>query len=364
MKCFALLCCAVLLFIMPLSAQDEETLKKKQAEIAAFLKTAKTERDLRAAVMDLSKLADEAMEIRKYDLSAKLYSDAERACKAIPDPAQAQEYQEAAKRMTEIGKEFQKASKSVERIITKQATPEDYLASGKFLCFVLGEWAIGIEDLSKGKDAGLKKLAEDDLAGADPISIGDSWAARKEPGAKTRAAYWYAKVFEKATGIEREKLRGKLRSVFFRPGKTLGIPAGWAAAKGNIAIDEACSRSGSKSLLILPTGVHHYPKVRQPVTAGKKYTISAWVMTDGSDKDFSIFMLNYKEGKVETTGALTASADRPWWVRVEKTITIPAGAEVSLACTGWYGSGKAWIDDLSIKAEDGTEYVVDGGFER
>lgn len=363
MKCFALLGCAVLLSALQLSAQDEDALKRKQSEVMAFLKTAKTEREFRAAVTDLTKLAGDAAGLRKYDLASKLYSDAERASKSIPDSTLMQEYQDAVKRMNEIGKEYSKAAKSVQRIISNEATPDDYLVSGKFFCFVVGDWSLGIEDLSKCKDSALQKLAEADLAGADPISIGDLWVARKEPGAKDRAGYWYAKAFVKSTGIEREKLRGKLHFIFLRPGKTLGIPAGWAAAKGNIAIDESCSRSGSKSLLILPTGVHHYPKVRQPITAGRTYTLSAWVMTDGSDKDFPIVMLNYKEGKVETTGALTAAADRPWWVRVEKTVVIPAGVEVSLACTGWYGVGKAWIDDFSIKAEDGTEYV-DGGFER
>jgi len=361
---------ALAILLLPAMQEDEEALRKKHAEVTQFLKTAKTEREFRAAASDLAKLAQAAMNLRKYDLAAKVCSDAERACRAIPDPAQAQEHQDAARRMTEIAKEFLKAAKAVDRIIAKQGTPEDYLASGKFFCFVLGEWGIGIEDLSKSKDPALQKLAESDLVGTEPLSIGDAWAARKEPLAKERALWWYAKEWPKLTGIAREKLRSKVKALTSRgPSREGAVPTGWkmdAKGQGRIFIDESVSKSGRRSVCLTPTSTSTiWWTPFKPFPPGT-YTMSAWVLPDGTEKETEFF--NFKAWDASDKAIwpiLKAPADFPFWTKVEQTFEIPPGAKQShIYVLQHFAEGRVWIDDLSIRDKDGTEYVENGGVEK
>jgi hypothetical protein len=86
--------CALILF-----QADDKPLKDRHAEILAFVKTAKSERELRAAIGDLGKLGEQAFDLNKYDLSAKAYSDAEKLARtAVRDLPLAQSLQEAAKK--------------------------------------------------------------------------------------------------------------------------------------------------------------------------------------------------------------------------------------------------------------------------
>src|SRR6185436_2486762 len=200
--------------------------------------------------------AEQALAINKYELAVKLYGDAEKLARAnLKDAALGQQYQEAAKKAGDIGKEYAKAARAIANILRNEGTPEDYAMSGRFLCFVKGDWELGIADLAKGKEDPLQKLAVSDLAGASEaegiLPLGDAWAARKEPGAKDRAAFWYAKAWPLTSGIAREKLRSKLHAIFFRPGKVLGLPTGWGTNNpANLSLDETCSRFGARSLFI------------------------------------------------------------------------------------------------------------------
>src|SRR5207244_12104084 len=104
--------------------------------------------------------------------------------------------------------------------------------SGRFLCFVKGDWEVGLADLAKGKDETLKKLAEEDLAAANPLALGDAWfgALKKEPQAKDRALYWYGKCWPTLSGIDKEKIRDRLGKLYgpIAPGKSAPLPTRWS----------------------------------------------------------------------------------------------------------------------------------------
>lgn len=356
--------------------QDEKAIKDKQAEIMAFAKTAKNERDFRAATSDLTKLAEEAFAINKYELSAKLYGDAEKLARtALKDMALAQSLQEAGKKAVEVGKEYGKAAKASDRIIRNEGTPEDYTASGKFLCFVKGAWDLGLSDLSKGKDEALKKLAEDDIAAGNPAALGDAWFAliKKEPAAKDRALYWYAKSWPTLTGVSKEKVRERAKTLQRGiPAKHGSMPAIWTrgGTEEGAWLDTEYAHSGKNSVAITSgLGQATVPAsgVNQPIIArpGSKVKVRAWCLTDGTNGDDVLLLVFFdKDGKYIGQTGPSAPADFPFWVRTEQEVVIHENAArivVSFQAIG--KRGLVWLDDVSVQDENGIELVKNNGFE-
>lgn len=366
------------ILLCALVPQDEKAIKDKQAEVMAFLKTSKNERDFRAATGDLAKLGEQAFGINKYELAAKLYSDAEKIAQAnLKDAALAQSFGVAGKKSSEVGKEYAKASKAMSKILTNEATPEDFTLSGKFLCFVKGDWELGLNDLSKGKDEVLKKLAEDDIAAGNPNALGDAWfaLAKKEPAAKERALYWYAKAWPKATGIDREKVRERAKTLQrVSVAKHSSVPSPWRPAPvlDGQWLDAEFVHSGKCSLGHLSgtgTAVKSSGATSSPsITAkpGTKLRLRCWMMTDGTDGADNLFVVCYDvAGKFFAQMGPQAPADFPFWVRIEQEITLPAN---TASIVVWFqASGKRqgtiWLDDVSLQDENGVELVKNGGFE-
>jgi tetratricopeptide (TPR) repeat protein len=368
---------SLLILLCPLVAQDEKAIKDKQTEVLAFVKTAKSERDFRAATSDLAKLGEQAFAINKYELAAKIYSDAEKIARNnLKDAPLAQFLLEAGKKAADVGKEFAKAAKAVDRILRNEATPEDYTTSGRFMCFVKGDWEIGLGDLAKGKDETLKKLAEDDLAAANPMILADAWAAqlKKEPPAKERALYWYAKAWPTLTGVSREKVRERAKTLQ-RVGvaKHNPVPAPWRPApipEGQW-LDSEFVHSGKCSLGHL-SGLEMPGKssgaTSQPIIgkAGAKLRLRCWMMTDGTDGTDNLFLVCFDAaGKFFNQMGPKAPADFPFWVLIEQDITLPpntASLMIWLQATGKL-KGTIWMDDVSVQDENGLELVKNGGFE-
>ncbi|MBI3858585.1 MAG: hypothetical protein HY293_23105 [Planctomycetes bacterium] len=367
----------LLAMLAPLILQDEKAIKDKHAEVMAFAKTAKTERDFRAATSDLARLGEQAFGINKYELAAKLYADAEKIARAsLKDAALGQQFQESARKASDVGKEFAKASKAIGNIIRNEATPEDYTTSGRFLCFVKGDWELGLADLAKGKDEALKKLAEDDAAAGNPSALAEAWFAliKKDPPAKERALYWYGKAWPQTKGIDREKMRERLTKLYLPavPGKlSAERPAGWGGIGDKNSIIEVSplkvhsgglamriSTKQPKSKVIVQTPVFH-------MAAGQKVTVSVWVLSDGttSSGDSVNFVLSTKTGGGLWTSGATIQPDTYVWTKVSGETICPAESE-NIRLDMYFASeiGSIWIDDISIKL-DGQELFKAGGFE-
>jgi len=87
-------------------------------------------------------------------------------------------------------------------LAAKPTDPAANLEIGKYRCFIKADWQGGLPMIVLGTDAGLKKLAQQDLAGPtiaeDMIRLGDGWwdVAEKlvgpaKEGCQKRAAKWY-----------------------------------------------------------------------------------------------------------------------------------------------------------------------------
>jgi hypothetical protein len=108
----------------------------------------------------------------------------------------------------------------------KQA-PDDPAANlllGKHLCFFHGRWDEGLPLLVKGNDAGLKALAQKDLAaGEDPkvqTDVGDAWwlisrqqTGRREIHVQERALHWYARCEPKLAGADKTRVADRVKEV-------------------------------------------------------------------------------------------------------------------------------------------------------
>jgi hypothetical protein len=368
--------CIAFCALVLLQAEDK-ALKDRHAEILAFVKTAKSERDYRAAIGDLAKLGEQAFNLNKYELSAKLYSDAEKFARAgVKDLPLAQSLQEAGKKAVDVGKEFSKASKALASILRNEGTPEDFTTSGKFLCFVKGDWELGIADLAKGKDEALKKLAEDDLAGANAVALGDAWGAhtRKDPAAKDRAIHWYGKAWPTLTGIDKEKVRDRLMKIYGPPAppKTGMLPAGW---RGSVSVDmkidvlNGRTHSGSLAARLTPKGKGGlYDVMGAPLTPakpGQKCEFSAWVFSDGTDGGGDIIQIQAQDasGKIIALKQPLIQPDTPIWTRLSWSLELPANTtHIGMAILLNSTKGFVWVDDVSIQL-DGLEALRSGTFE-
>lgn len=375
MKCFTLLCCAVLSLVSVLSAQDADTLKKKRTEVTAFLKTAKTEREFRIALLELSRFAERAFEINEYEQAGLFYRDAEKVARTmLKDAGLATSLVESAKRTSDVGRQFEKARRAYDLVLEKKATPEDQLVVGKFICFVKGVWDIGLKSLAEGNDEKLKALADRDLYANETkdqrVGLGDSWAelSKKEPAARDRALHWYAQVWPLTTGVEREGLRSKLRTITLKPGPnpkdSSGLPPDF---NGRGFLDERRAHSGSRSLLVLSGEKNvRYPfKARMAFSEGE-YSISVWALTEETEIESSTLVVQiiHPDGKISHAGP-RAPVDQPWWKEVTAKFTLAPGDRVSAVFgVNWNRKGTVWLDDLSIRNIDGVEFVESGGFEK
>lgn len=103
------------------------------------------------------------------------------------------------------------------------ANPEANAATGKYLCFVKGDWDRGVLMLALGSDPSLKAIAEkelDELTPTRPEQVGDGWWERAEEEVGTiqkrtraRAAYWYRKALPGLSGFARDLIQKRLDSL-------------------------------------------------------------------------------------------------------------------------------------------------------
>ncbi len=88
------------------------------------------------------------------------------------------------KEADELARSYKLAMTARDALQQDPDSPEANLVAGRFLCFVKGAWDQGLPLLAKGSDAGLKALAEEELAEAPAsaarVSIADGWWAKAE----------------------------------------------------------------------------------------------------------------------------------------------------------------------------------------
>jgi hypothetical protein len=120
-------------------------------------------------------------------------------------------------------KTFQAAQ---ERLKTEPDNAEANLAAGEFLCFVQGDWAQGLPHLSKGANAELKALADQEVSvpptdSADQVTLADRWwdlallaKRRKRDLLLLHAGAWYQLAAQgELTGLSKSRVETRLGDI-------------------------------------------------------------------------------------------------------------------------------------------------------
>ncbi len=137
--------------------------------------------------------------------------------------------------------EMEKAFQAAERAKAKLADDDEtndadaHRAIGEYLCFVKADWAEGLTHLTKGSDAELKRLAENDIgiptAAAEQLALADGWWEHAENekrdeiakrAQQARAAFWYKQALPSLTGLKATKIKQRLEEIATLGAEKLG----------------------------------------------------------------------------------------------------------------------------------------------
>lgn len=220
---------------------DVDVLAMRNAAILAAGKNAKTPEEFGQLASYSIRVVDELIASDQYDTADKLAASAVGYARKSTIVSLFTQLSNRARDIVEAKSLYQGMKSTLETLAKTPDDPSANLEMGKFLCFVKGSWDLGLRFVVKGSDAGLKGLAERELANpssaAELVAIGDLWReqAEKEKSvlrknqmlAHARALYQGA--LPDAAGLLRAKIEKFLEIDLAAKGKDSG-PSG--AAKG------------------------------------------------------------------------------------------------------------------------------------
>ena len=161
---------------------------------------------------------------------AEDYASAQRVCAALlpttgSNAGLREEVQRRQRDLTAAREAAERAARHVEKLKSWPYDPVANLEVGRYLCFFRGDWNGGLPALARGKDAGLKTLADKEIAGAKTAdaqaSLGDGWweMAQRSAGGPVKdamlvhAAEWYAKAAPNLDGLAKAKAEKRVDEV-------------------------------------------------------------------------------------------------------------------------------------------------------
>ena len=191
-------------------------------------------------------LADEAVAADNFDLAGRFVRQALSAARKIKDPALLRRLEARDREVGRMKTRFMEVGKALSLLAENPADPEANLLVGRWYCFDAGNWAKGLPLLAKGADAGLAKLAEQDVAQPeDPkqqMLLADQWwnLAKKEKGPQqrgiqTRAQHWYELALPGLTGLDKTEVEKRLAEVPAAAGPS-GPRIRAVVQRGNVAL--------------------------------------------------------------------------------------------------------------------------------
>lgn len=213
---------------------DIDPLPMKSSDLAIAGKAAKTPEDCQSMAMALDKLIDDLLAADQYEPAEKAAASAQQFARRANDARLAARAAARVKDVTEAKTRYQ-AMKGVLQTLAK--TPDDPAANlemGQFLCYVKGNWDLGLRFMAKSSDAALKSLAEKDLAlplnPADQTAVADGWydLAEKEkvPYRKNQllghARVLYEGSVNDAVGLVRARIEKRLDQIQAAIGASTG----------------------------------------------------------------------------------------------------------------------------------------------
>lgn len=365
---------ALVLLVVPQQAEAEKKLKEKADDLEAIIKATQKVETITGVAGALLSLCDDAIQIDAYDLAAKLTDRAAQLAKGLKNQellARAQIRQTEAKA---IQSEYNKIK---DKILVD--TPENNLAVGKFIALHKGDWTVATEILAKCSDPELKSAAE--------ANNGDAWwkVAEKRKGIekdkfRLHALDFYRDAWPKLGEADKEIVKARAYSVLVneKANSKSDLPIPWKKGWGvtnQVWRDERAAHTGRFSIAIAPytpKSSFDFSTEEIPVIPGRKYVASLWVLGNGggtfsADKMRTVLYVQLKKPTGELVLEVTSSdlPHKPFWTKVEVELTIGKDiGKISVYARRGDLTGDVWIDDISLKDDQGKELLENGSFER
>lgn len=173
-----------------------------------------------------------------YDLAEKAGTAAQQFSKKSGDAGLVQKATARAKDFGEVRSRFKILKVHLEAIARNPAHEGANLEMGLFLCFVKGQWDLGLRFLAKGEDATLKGLATRELRlpteGQELVDLAERWLElgekEKSPLRKGQILAHVKSLFEAALPVSKGLLRARAEKALADQGVTAA--AAPAAPKG------------------------------------------------------------------------------------------------------------------------------------
>ena len=208
---------------------DLDPLVLKNSTLATLGKSVKSLEEAAALAEAQLRLADEYFDVDQFDLADKSCATAIQLARRSTDAALVARATARSKEIAEAKTKFQSLKRVLETLAKSPADPQANFEMGQFLCFVKGNWDLGLCFLAKGSDTVLKPLAEKELAfptvHADRVAIADAWwdLSQKESSPLRKgqllahAVSQYELLLSQATGLVKIRLQKRLEGVV-KPG--------------------------------------------------------------------------------------------------------------------------------------------------
>jgi hypothetical protein len=193
----------------------------KSSAVATAAKSARTPEEYKILTGTLLRLMEAALLAEDSESAERLGALASQYAKKSQDLPLTNRVTAKVREITEFKSRYEKFRKARE---TLAADPEDAAANltvGQFLCAMKGEWDRGLPLLAKGLDPAFASLAQKDLSNPSEaegqVAVGDGWWDLSEKQAsplkerlKERAGGWYAKAYEKLSGLSKAKVEKRI----------------------------------------------------------------------------------------------------------------------------------------------------------
>jgi hypothetical protein len=203
---------------------DVDPLALKIEGLGDAMKHVKDEDDRHAFIDAAFRTIDAAVAANEYAAASQVAGFAQNVATKLRDN---ETRKQVAKRVTQL-QAYETHLKDVKTAQETIATaPDDAGANtviGKHLCLYEDKWDQGLPMLARGSDEKLAAAAKQELADptevAPQIAAGDFWwdfaqteVGLPRRGALSRAAHWYTKSGEQATGINKIKIDKRLKMI-------------------------------------------------------------------------------------------------------------------------------------------------------
>ncbi|HEV3026753.1 MAG TPA: hypothetical protein VG457_04230, partial [Planctomycetota bacterium] len=203
---------------------DIDSLALKNTSLAAAGKNGRSPDDFAALTRATLALVDEFVATDQYEIADKAAATALLYARKTNDVPLGLKATNRAREVAESKVRFQGMKGALSTLAKNPDDPAANNDMGQLLCFVKGNWELGIRFLVKGSDPALKALAEKELAmsleAADQAALGDGWwelaEKEKSPLRKSQMQIHARSLYEAALpslgALQRIKVGKRLES--------------------------------------------------------------------------------------------------------------------------------------------------------